>query len=57
MQNKRPWLSKTLIVNFIAAGLGLLGFGEKLSPDQILTGLAALNFLLRFVTKDKIGLE
>lgn len=57
MGSKKPWLSKTLIANFIVAGIGLLGFGEKLNADQVLMGLGALNIVLRLVTKDKIGLE
>lgn len=57
MLNKKPWYSKTLIANFVVAGLALIGFGDKLSGDQVAMGLALLNMVLRLVTKDKIGLE
>ena len=57
MLNKKPWYSKTLIANFVVAGLALVGFGDKLSGEQVAIGLSLLNMVLRLVTKDKIGLE
>jgi len=56
---KKPWLSKTLILNFLVAALALSGLNEKinLSAEQIAIGLTGLNILLRLVTKDKIGLD
>lgn len=56
---KKPWFSKTLIVNFLVAGLALGGLNEKLnlSAEQIGLALSGINILLRLVTKDKIGLE
>jgi len=56
---KKPWMSKTLILNFIVAALALSGLNEKisLSAEQIAIGLTGLNILLRLITKDKIGLD
>jgi len=56
---KKPWFSKTLIVNFVMAALAVSGLGEKvsLSSDQLVMALSGLNIVLRLVTKDKIGLE
>jgi len=55
METKKPYMSKTLIANFIVAGLAVAGFGDKLTPAEIALGLSGLNVLLRLVTKDKIG--
>jgi hypothetical protein len=56
---KKPWLSKTLIVNTVTALLAITGQTEKvgLSSDSLLVILSALNLVLRMVTKDKIGLD
>jgi len=54
---KKPYKSKTLIANFLAAGIALVGFADKISPEQIVLGLSAMNVMLRLITKDKIGLN
>lgn len=59
MSTKKPWFSKTLIVNAIMAVLAVSGLGQKidLSADQLGMALAGVNILLRLITKDKIGLD
>lgn len=61
MEPRKPWQSKTLILNAVVAVLALAyppaaewiqGHG-----DVVLAAFAAINFVLRLVTKDKIGLE
>lgn len=63
---KKPWLSKTIILNFIlgviAAALpfvpALAGVQAWLSSNVALIGVvwSGLNILLRFITKDAIVL-
>ena len=60
MENKKPWLSKTLWINAVIA-IGALAYppvAEYVSshPDLVLTAMAALNIVLRLVSKDKITL-
>ncbi len=59
MTKKKPWLSKTLIINFIMALIAITGLTEKVSitNDQLVMALTGVNIILRLVTKDKIGLE
>lgn len=54
---KKPYLSKTLITNFVVAGLAIAGFGDKLSATEVALGLSGLNVILRLITKDKIGFD
>ena len=56
---KKPWFSKTLIVNFIMSALAIGGLTEKvgMTADQLVVALAGINMILRLVTKDKIGLN
>ena len=56
---KKPWFSKTLIVNFIMSALAIGGLTEKvgMSADQLVMALTGVNIILRLVTKDKIGLN
>lgn len=56
---KKPWFSKTLIVNFVMAALAVSGLSSKveISADQLGMALAGINIILRLVTKDKIGLD
>ena len=56
---KKPWFSKTLLVNAVMAILAVSGMTEKLdmSADKMMMILSGINILLRLVTKDKIGLE
>jgi len=54
---KSPLKSKTLWANAVVALIALVGFGEKVSGEQVAIGLSFLNLALRFFTKDKIGLE
>ena len=58
MEKKKPWQSKTLLVNAIMAILAVSGLGEKvnLSADQFMMMLSGVNIVLRLITKDKIGL-
>ena len=58
---KKPWLSKTLILNLVGAGLALVCtscnewfVGHASEMILLLTGL---NFVLRLVTKEKISLH
>ena len=59
VKSKKPWLSKTILTNFVVAVVAF--FGEKyvaqFPQDTILMFLGALNIILRLVTKDKIGLD
>lgn len=59
-ETKKPWFSKTLILNLVMA-LSALVFpqvGEWVSanPDTMVFVWAGVNAVLRFVTKDKIQL-
>lgn len=56
---KKPWFSKTLIVNFFFAAIAITGLSEKVSitADQMTMALTGVNIILRLVTKDKIGFE
>lgn len=58
--NKRPWLSKTLIFNALMAALALVpGVNEwaKSHTEAVMMILTGANFVLRFITKDKISLK
>lgn len=59
MPVKKPWLSKTLLVNAIVGILAVSGLSEKMniSADQLGMALTGINIILRLVTKDKIGLN
>lgn len=66
MDNKKPWLSKTVWAGTIAALAGLASLWGVLPGlsawvnshgDIILTGLGTLGVALRAVTKGKISLE
>jgi hypothetical protein len=59
MESKKPWLSKTLIVNTIVAILAVSGQSDKvgLDSDKLMMILSGVNIVLRLVTKDKIGLN
>ena len=54
---KKPWFSKTLIVNAVVAVMAVAGVQVDLSPESMLMALSGINIILRLVTKDKIGLE
>jgi len=55
---KKPWFSKTLIVNAVVALVAVTGLSDKvsLSAEQMMMALSGINIILRLVTKDKIGL-
>ena len=59
MENKKPWMSKTLIANLLVAIVAFFGpeYVEKIPKDSIIMVLASMNMLLRIVTKNKIGLN
>ncbi len=57
---KKPWLSKTLWVNALIA-VAALAFPPAQTwfvahPDYVLFGMAAINALLRLISKDAITL-
>lgn len=51
--NKKFYLSKTLWVNVLAI-VGLIFFGGELPAETVTMVLAAINFLLRLITKEPI---
>lgn len=58
--SKKPWLSKTLILNFVVAILAVFyppakEFIES-KPDIAVSVFAVVNMVLRLVTKGKIEL-
>lgn len=54
---KKPWQSKTVWANFIMAGMAFFPFiADKLTPEQVMMGMAAINMALRMITKDKVAL-
>lgn len=61
METKKPWLSKTLILNLVVAisAMAMPSVAEfiKEHPDVVMASFAAINFALRLITKDKVGLE
>jgi hypothetical protein len=57
---KKPWFSKTLIINFIVAACAIVGFSLDsigITETVMVTALNFINIILRMVTKDKIGLS
>ena len=62
-QTKKPWQSKTIIVNALMAVAALLGpkyvgMLDFLQNPEMLTGIfAGVNFVLRLVTKKKISIK
>jgi uncharacterized membrane-anchored protein len=66
MENKKPWLSKTVLVNVVVSLAGILsmlgvvpGVAAWLqgNSDLVLSVLGAVGVGLRFITKDKIVLK
>jgi len=59
--NKKPWLSKTLLLNFLAGGFALFcqPCDQWLAQNSsnVLAAMAGFNMLLRLITKDKISLH
>lgn len=60
MDTKKPWQSKTIIVNFVAAAGALFfpPFTQWISahPAEIASAFSILNIVLRVITKDKIAI-
>jgi|JI10StandDraft_1071094.scaffolds.fasta_scaffold2899862_2 hypothetical protein len=58
---KKPYLSKTLWMNLITAAFAIFYAPAKewisANPQIVVGALTGLNFLLRLVTKDKVGLQ
>lgn len=56
MESKKPWLSKTLWVNFLVALFAITGLQQKfpVTEEQFIMFISLVNIVLRFVTKDKI---
>jgi hypothetical protein len=58
MTQKKPWQSKTILVNFLVAVLAFFpDLQDKASPESIMQVLVVVNIILRLITKDKIGLS
>lgn len=59
--NKKPWQSKTIIVNFLVAASAMFypPVGEWVSknPSEVATLFSILNIVLRLVSKDKIAIS
>jgi len=59
MNDKKPYQSKTIWINFILAATAFIpSVHEFLSshPELIVFGFSGINMILRLVTKDKIQL-
>lgn len=55
---KKPYLSKTLIVNMIMALLAFFpSVNTKVDATQVMLIMGVINMVLRLVTKEKISLE
>lgn len=58
---KKPWQSKTILMNFIVAAAALLypPAAEVINshPTEIASFFAIANIVLRVITKDKIGIS
>ena len=58
--DKKPWLSKTIITNALLAVLAFVPGGKEYvaaHPDMVMMGWAAVNIVLRLITKGKITIE
>lgn len=59
-ETKKPWASKTLLLNFFVS-LGMLlpweGAKELMSEGNMVMILSVVNIVLRLVTKEKISLN
>lgn len=56
---KAPYLSKTLWINLIVAATAFFPYMDgwvQSHTTLFMTAFAAVNFVLRLVTKDKIGI-
>lgn len=57
VKSKKPWLSKTVWVNAIMAGVAFIpGVAEKLSVESAIMLMSVIGMGLRMVTKDKVSL-
>lgn len=58
---KKPWQSKTILVNFLVAASALfyppVGEWVSANPSEVATLFSILNIVLRLVTKDKIAIS
>ena len=58
---KKPWQSKTILLNFVAAATALFfpPAAEWISahPVEVSSLFAIMNIVLRVITKDKIVIE
>jgi len=61
MDTKKPWQSKTIILNTVLALAAMfyppVATYISTHPEVVAGVFAVLNIILRFVSKDKIGLE
>lgn len=60
MDSKKPWQSKTLILNFVVAACALFAPGASAyisaHPEVVAGVFAGANIVLRLISKDKISL-
>jgi hypothetical protein len=55
---KKPWTSKTVWVNFIVALAAFIpGAASFFTENNVVILMTVVNVILRFVTKDKIGVK
>lgn len=55
---KKPWQSKTVWVNVIMAGMAFFpAIADKVTTEQVMMGMAAVNMALRMITQDKVTLS
>lgn len=60
MDGKKPWQSKTVWLNLIAAIAAFTPVGAEwvqTHEQAFMIGFSALNIVLRFISKDKISVE
>ena len=59
METKKSYLSKTLWINLVIAAIAFFPAASQFcanNPEAVLTGMALVNVILRFVTKGKVEL-
>jgi uncharacterized membrane protein YqaE (UPF0057 family) len=58
MKTKKLWLSKTLWVNLIMAVVAFIpSIKGHVDEESLMSGMAVINILLRFISKDKLVLK
>lgn len=55
---KKPWMSKTLWVNLLMAGVAFFpSVQAHVTAEQAMAAMGVINILLRFISKDAISLS